>query len=199
MAEISLNIKYDDHFCDTAEVWMKAVVDGIEQDFILDTGCATTSLCHNEYSAKYNSLKTNEYSSAFGRAFSDTIEIRSITAGPISQSTINISRTRPGGNDKNLLGMDLLKDWIIQLNLKESRLLFHPEMPAKVEQQHSLYLDSGSIPLVDVYLDVPLNLSHLGPMTGRGMDFILGFSTLRYAEWVMDFKNKKWGFANINF
>lgn len=39
---------------------------------------------------------------------------------------------------------------------------------------------------------VPLNLGHLGPKTGRGMDFILGYSTLKLANWAMDFKNKKW-------
>ena len=46
---------------------------------------------------------------------------------------------------------------------------------------------------------VPIDLAHLGPKTGRGMDFILGYSTLKLAHWAMDFKNKKWDIIKTLF
>jgi len=46
---------------------------------------------------------------------------------------------------------------------------------------------------------VPIDLAHLGPKTGRGMDFILGYSTLKLANWVVDFKNKKWDIIKTLF
>lgn len=46
---------------------------------------------------------------------------------------------------------------------------------------------------------VPIDLAHLGPKTGRGMDFILGYSTLKLANWAVDFKNKKWDIIKTLF
>lgn len=146
---ILLSIKHDDEFCDTAEVWMKADVDQREQNFILDTGCAVTKLSYNEFSAKYEAIEGGEYSSAFGKSKHEKIRVQSISAGPISRGPIEISRTPKGGNDKNLFGMDLLRDRTIELALPQSTLNFI-DQPTHQLCSNKLWLDSGSIPFIEV-------------------------------------------------
>lgn len=73
MSKIQLFYKYDDEHQDTAEVWIDGIVDGVPQRFILDTGCATSCLSYNDFSAKYTSHGSKQYSSAFGSATSESI------------------------------------------------------------------------------------------------------------------------------
>ena len=265
MNRIDLSYKYDDEHCDTAEVWIDGSVDRVAQRFILDTGCARTSLFYNEFSAKYPSNGTREYSSAFGSAVSDSIVVQLIGSGPIEKTDMAIARTARGGNDKNLFGMDLLKDSILHFRPAEKILEILPALSAHVGFKH-LFLDSGSIPYIELAFPdktavavwdtgagitivdkgffkdhrdlfdsggktigtdsaghtfeteiyrmkslkiagilfpphrvVPLDLNHLAPKNGRGMDFILGYSTLMLANWLMDFPNKKWALTETLF
>ncbi|MFP5520646.1 MAG: retropepsin-like aspartic protease [Bdellovibrionia bacterium] len=265
MNTIKLSYKYDDEHQDTAEVWIDGIVDGTPQRFILDTGCATTCLFYNDFSAKYTSFGAKQYSSAFGSATSESIKVAQIGSGPIQRKDILIARTEKGGNDKNLIGMDLLKDSILHLMPSQQKveILTSSSMNTQVQD---LFLDSGSIPFIEldfgeqkavavwdtgasitivdlnffkqyrelfhsggkttgtdsaghtfeteIYMMkpikigehlfpthrvVPLDLNHLGPKTGRGMDFILGYSTIRYANWLMDFPGRKWFIAKTLF
>ncbi|MBC7458367.1 MAG: aspartyl protease family protein [Bdellovibrionaceae bacterium] len=265
MSKIELEIKFDDDFQDTAEVWIRGFIEGIEQRFILDTGCSRTSLCFNDFSAKFNSLGEREYSSAFGKALSDFIEVKNISAGPIDLKNVLISRTRKDGNDKNLFGMDLLKDSILHFLPGDKALEIIPAFPQDLVSE-ALYLDSGSIPFIELnfpdakaiavwdtgagitivdkhffdshleFFDsygmttgtdsaghtfeteiyrmkpiniyglsfpahrvVPLSLGHIADKTGRGMDFILGYSTLRHANWLMDFAGGRWAITKTLF
>lgn len=258
MNKIPLYYKYDDEHQDTAEVWIYGIVDGSPQRFILDTGCSRTSLYYNDFSAKYASHGSREYSSAFGSAMSEFIKVSEIGSGPIQHTDLMIARTGRGGNDKNLFGMDLLKDSILHLTPAQQELEILSALPLSSNSQ-ALYLDSGSIPFIEIefgqkiavavwdtgagvtivdkkffnqHLDlfdsggktigtdssgytfeteiflmkpikigghlfpahrvVPLDLNHLGPKTGRGMDFILGYSTLRHANWLMDIPGRRW-------
>lgn len=264
-SRIHLFYKFDDDHMDTAEVWIDGHVNGLEHKFILDTGCATTSLFYNDFSSQFPSRGEREYSSAFGKAMSDYIQIESIGAGPIQEKQIQIARTRDGGNDKNLFGMDLLKNSILHFLPKDNAVDVLSVRPENIDLK-DLYLDSGSIPFVEIdFLDkkaiavwdtgagitivdskffndhrnlfdsggkttgtdsaghtfeteiflmkpiniggykfpahriVPLNLNHIGHKTGRGMDFILGYSTLMHANWLMDFPNRKWAITQTHF
>ncbi len=263
--KIQLFYKYDDEHQDTAEVWIDGLVDGFPQKFILDTGCSTTSLFYNDFSAKYASCGSRQYSSAFGSATSEFIKVAQIASGPIQRKDIMISRTEQGGNDKNLFGMDLLKDSILHLLPLQKEVEVLSSLPVSVNMQ-TIHLDSGSIPFVELdfgnqkaiavwdtgagitivdskffnknrslfgsagkttgtdsaghtfeteiyqmksikigehffppHRVVPLDLNHLGPKTGRGMDFILGYSTLRHANWLMDFPGRKWAITKTLF
>lgn len=240
MNRIELQYKFDDELQDTAEVWINGVIEGTKQKFILDTGCATTSLFYNDFSSKFKSLGEHEYSSAFGKALSDTIEVKSIGAGPIQHANIQISRTRDGGNDKNLFGMDLLSETLhldsrsipfLELNLPSSKAIAVWDTGAGITivnreffESHRDLFDSGGKTigtdsagktfeteiyrmksirigehLFPAHRVVPLNLSHIADKTGHRMDFILGYSTLRLANWVMDFPNHRWAITKTLF
>lgn len=265
MNRIPLFYKFDDEYQDTAEVWIDGHVNGIEQKFILDTGCATTSLFHNDFSAQFPSVGEREYSSAFGKAMLDYVQIKSIGSGPIQSEQVQIARTRLGGNDKNLFGMDLLRNSILHLLPKDQAVDVLSMRPENIALK-ALHLDSGSIPFIEIdfpdkvaiavwdtgagitivdskfFTDhrdlfdscgntigtdsaghtfeteifqmkpimigghkfpahrvVPLNLNHISHKTGRGMDFILGYSTLMHANWLMDFPERKWAITQTHF
>ena len=219
----------------------------------------------NDFSSKFHSFGEREYSSAFGKAFSDSIEVKAISAGPIERTKVLISRTREGGNDKNLFGMDLLKDSIFHLLPAEKTVEILSTLPRDTATEQ-LFLDSGSIPFIELdfpstkavavwdtgagitivdkrffelnrelfdsggkstgtdsaghtfeteiyrmkpikinghlfpaHRIVPLNLGHIADKTGRGMDFILGYSTLRHANWLMDFPGRRWAITKMLF
>ena len=114
MEKIELFCKHDDEFRDTAEIWIEGSVDGFKSHFILDTGCATTSLFYNEFAAKYPSFGVGEYSSAIGSATCDTIFVCQIGSGPIQKKDMAIVKTSKGSSNTNYFGMDLLKDSIFQ-------------------------------------------------------------------------------------
>jgi hypothetical protein len=42
-----------------------------------------------------------------------------------------------------------------------------------------------------------VNLSHIKSVSNISMDFILGFSTLRHADWLFDFPQKKWAILKM--
>lgn len=266
MNQIKLKYKYDDERQDTAEVWIEGFVDNTPQRFILDTGCATTSLYLNEFSEKYISQGSRQYSGTFGSAICEFINVSKIGCGPIQKKDITIVRTQAGGNDKNLFGMDLLKDHIFHFLPKHQVVEILTELPPDNYKFNPLFLDSGSIPFIELeffnqtaiavwdtgagvtivdraflkrnseFFDldgittgtdstgrtfetetflmksiwighnlfpphrvVPIDLSHIGSKTGRGMDFILGFSTLRLANWLMDFQGRKWTISKALF
>lgn len=258
MNKIHLHYKFEDEHQDIAEIWIDGQVDDSSQRFILDTGCSRTSLYYSDFSAKYTSLGSRQYSSAFGSAMSDFIKVSHIGCGPIQHTDITIARTALGGNDKNLFGMDLLNNSILHFlpQQKEIEILSNSSF---VTHSHNLYLDSGSIPFIELDINnktaiavwdtgagitivdqkfliqnsnlflscgktqgsdsaghsfeteiylmksikigdyffpehrvVPIDLNHLILQTGRRIDFILGYSTLRHANWLIDFPARKW-------
>lgn len=89
MNQIKLIYKYDDERQDTAEVWIEGFVDNTPQRFILDTGCATTSLYLNEFSEKYISQGSRQYSGTFGLLFVNSLMFQRLDVG---QSKKKISR-----------------------------------------------------------------------------------------------------------
>lgn len=265
MNKIHLHYKFEDEHQDIAEIWIDGQVDGSSQRFILDTGCSRTSLYFSDFSAKYTSLGSRQYSSAFGPAMSDFIKVSQISSGPIQHSDIIIARTASGGNDKNLFGMDLLKNSILHFLPRQKKVEFLSNS-SFITHSQNLYLDSGSIPIIELDINnkaaiavwdtgagitivdqkfliqnsdlffscgqtqgtdsaghsfeteiylmksikigdyffpehrvVPIDLNHLNPHTGRRIDFILGYSTLRHANWLIDFPAKKWQISQTLF
>lgn len=261
MNDIELLIKFDDETRETASIYIEGNVNEVNCQFLLDTGCAKTVLTQNEFSAQFKSIGSQISSGVFGRSEYELIELDSLTVGPIQERNLVISRAMKGGIDRNLLGMDVLKNY---------RLFFRIE-DAKVETQNRdisdikvnpLFLDEGGIPYVDVkcgdaigkavwdtgagvtlvdinfinrnqgnfekvgtssgtdstgtsnetptykmkqvkiggldfrpHTVVGLDLSHVNSKIDHPFDFLLGYSTIRQANWFFDFPGKSWGLA----
>lgn len=83
MSKISLMLKFDDESQQTAEVY----VDGNDQTnlcrFLLDTGCAMTTLTNNQHTKVLPSVGKRESSGSFGRAVYDLVELTSISVGSL--------------------------------------------------------------------------------------------------------------------
>lgn len=259
MSDIKLLIKFDDETRETAEVHVEGNVNGVKCKFLLDTGCAKTTLMSDDFSAQFKTIGSQNSSGVFGRSEYELIEIDSLTVGPIQERKLTISRAMKDGIDRNLLGMDVLKNYRLFFRFDEGKIETKSREMSAIKLQH-LFLDKGGIPYVDVgcgdsigkgvwdtgagvtlvdinfihrnpgmfekvgtstgtdstgtssetptfsvkavtiggmqfgpHMVVGLDLSHVNSKIDHPFDFLLGYSTLKQANWLFDFPSKKWG------
>ncbi|MCA9277692.1 MAG: retroviral-like aspartic protease family protein [Phycisphaeraceae bacterium] len=261
MRSISLEIHFDDDSRETAEVYVDGLVNNVPRRFLFDTGCARTTLKHDDFSLQFPSTGEEESGGVFGRARYDIINVGSLIVGPIQQNRAVVSRAKQGELDRNLLGMDMLRDYCLRFAFDESRVELldtalsasHPlmnttndipciDVQAKDTRVGAIWDTGASITLVDadfvkdhpnmfkligsdigtdssgrqsetpMYLMKPvtigghqfdahkvvsLSLTKLRDAASIPVVFILGYSTLRQARWVLDFPAKRWGIERM--
>lgn len=261
MNEFQLNIKFDDESKETAEVWVDGKINSNPTNFIFDTGCAQTSIPFNEFTSNLKSLGSRESSGALGKAIYELVSIDKLEIGPIQKINWQVSRAKPNKLDRNLLGMDILKEYCLHFYFAKNQVKIISQIDESLKED--LILDKGSIPYVEVlcgsynakavwdsgagitlvdleflkhnpslfkklgsttgtdstgstqetplyemqpvYIGgklfpphpvVAINLSHINSQVEIPMNFILGYSTLSKASWVLDFPRRKWGFLD---
>jgi len=87
----------------------------------------------------------------FESARDDLIVVPEISLGPSVGRNLVVARTREGGPERCLLGMDVLKEHSLHFHFSESRVTLEaPEDSTASMERHELDLDSGFIPHVDV-------------------------------------------------
>lgn len=147
--EVALKIQYDDDSHETAEVHIRGLVQSVDRQFILDTGCAKTVLALDDFSSGLKTVGSKESSGIFGRSEFDLVNVESLKIGPIQIRAVAVSRARAGGTDRNLLGMDVLRNHRIQFCFAQSKIEVDGEIPTGTKL-NDLFLDDGGIPYVDV-------------------------------------------------
>jgi hypothetical protein len=263
MKHVDLLTQFDDETRECASLYVDGFVQGEKCEFLLDTAAAKTTLKLDTFSALLASVGAKESSGVFGRATYDLVKIESLNVGAIQTRDIVISRAMKGGVDRNLLGMDVLKDFCLYFKFREDKIILdRGAMPSLRLQE--LFVDSGFIPYVPVQCGskdgqavwdtgasvtladinfvaknpemfeklgssmgtdstgtsfetptflmkaltiggesfaphkiVGVDLSHVNAKIERPMDFILGYSTLRQADWIFDFPNRQWGVSKL--
>jgi hypothetical protein len=148
MSEFQLNIKFDDESKETAEVWVDGKLNSNSTSFIFDTGCAHTSIPFNDFSSSLKSLGLRDSSGALGKATYELVSIDSLEIGPIQKTDWMVSRARPDELDRNLLGMDILKDYCLQFHFAQNKVKIISHVDETFKED--LILDKGSIPYVEV-------------------------------------------------
>ncbi len=148
MSEFQLNIKFDDESKETAEVWVNGTLNSNSTSFLFDTGCAQTSIPFNEFTSNLKSLGSQESSGALGKATYELVSIDNLEIGPIQKTNWQVSRAKPNELDRNLLGMDILKEYCLQFHFTQNKvkIISHADESLKED----LILDKGSIPYVEI-------------------------------------------------
>jgi hypothetical protein len=138
-----LIIKQDEEDPDAAEIYVNVEVAGLHQyQFLLDTGAARTSIVFDQYTASLTpSGKNNSRGVSGTSASEDLIILPSIKFGPISKQNFNVVRMAQQNTlSRNLLGMDILKDYCQHFLFDQNRVLVRvvdPEMTGDEDDSNS--------------------------------------------------------------
>ncbi|MCC6804670.1 MAG: aspartyl protease family protein [Anaerolineae bacterium] len=154
MGELKLIIQPDADEVETAEVLVDGRVGGRAYRFLLDTGAARTNLLWDDYTAAFERSGTNASSGVFAPATDDLITVPSIEVGSIARRDFTVARSadrQPGV--RNLIGMDLLKDYRLHFLFDRNRVLVNPEDAGETGYRwQDVRFDSRFHPYVDVSL-----------------------------------------------
>jgi predicted aspartyl protease len=256
--KIPLHLTFDDDSKETAEVYVDGKINGVETRFLLDTGCALTTINHDDFSSSFTTTEQQNSSGAFGETTHDLITVDSITLDRLKKTNHRICRGAKGKLDRKLLGMDMLKEYAINFSFNNQSMEFTQPSSRKMNTE-TLILDSGQIPHITVRCNnkeviavwdtgasitlvnfsfiqnnqemfeaigeeagtdstgqtmvtpiflmkkleiagrifkphkvVALDISHIQKVAQLPMEMILGYSTLRQADWHMNFPRQEW-------
>lgn len=149
MNKFQLNIQFDDESKETAEVWVDGKINSNPTNFLFDTGCAKTSVAYNDYTSSLTSLGSHVSKGSLANTTYDLISLPHLQVGPITKENIQVTRAQKGQWDRNLLGMDILRDYCLEFDFSLSKIgiisHINPEVLAE-----DLILDKNSIPYVDL-------------------------------------------------
>jgi hypothetical protein len=146
LGSFDLQIQFDDDSKETAEVYVDGKIQGEVCRFLLDTGCARTSLNYDEFSSQFEKVATQESSGIFGKTQYDLIKVASIEFGEIERKNVVLSRAKKGELDRKLLGMDMLKDYRLHFSFNYRKVEVNPQLPIKNLTTQELIMNRGSIP-----------------------------------------------------
>lgn len=156
MGELKLIIQPDEDEAEAAEVLVDGRVGDTPYRFLLDTGAARTNLLLDDYTAAFERSGTHASSGVFAPASDDLITIPSIEIGSITRRDFTVARAadrQPG--TRNLIGMDLLKDYRLHFLFDQDRVLVDPEDAGETNYiWQDLTFDSRFHPYVDVVFGV---------------------------------------------
>lgn len=123
MSEINLIIKQDEEEVEAAEIFVDGTIDGHQYRFLLDTGAARTRVISDDYTSTFSSIDISNSSGVFAKTSDDLITVPSIKVGPISKNEFAVARMVAKGTEiRNLIGMDLLKDFCCHFFFNENRV-----------------------------------------------------------------------------
>lgn len=143
MSGFDLIIQPDEDEAEAAEVLVDGAIGGRNYRFLLDTGAAKSSVQYDDYTATFPAVEKNSSSGVFAGGEEDVIVAPSIEVGPIFRRGFALTRmAEPNPIRRNLIGMDLLKDFCLHFLFDENRVLVDPEGDAE-----------ASYPLQDLFLD----------------------------------------------
>jgi len=149
--KIKLVIKYDDESRQTAEVYVEGKIQDEACRFLLDTGCAKTTLTWNHLTQNFLSIGKQESSGTFGKAEFDLVKLKSISAGPLSRTDWAVRRAPEGGTDRHLLGMDVMMDHCLSFAFDDALVNIVSEADARRSlADQDLIMDRGLIPCIAV-------------------------------------------------
>jgi aspartyl protease len=158
MSDLPLIVKQDEDEAEAAEVFVDGAIGGHEYRFLLDTGAARSGVMFDVYTSELKSIDRRTSSGLFAASSEDVVIVPNIRVGPISRTDFTLIRAAtdyPGA--KNLIGMDLLKDWCCHFFFDESRVsVTAGEDHGTGRAFQNLLLDRRFHPYVDVQFGTTL-------------------------------------------
>lgn len=152
MSEFNLIIKPDEEDAEAAEVFVDGSIGGNQYRFLLDTGAARSCVTYDDYTSTFTPMEKSSSSGVFAKSSDELITVPNIAVGPISKKNFTLARTaEKDPHIKNLIGMDLLKDFCLHFFLDENRVVVVANDDDKTDYRlQDLFLDSKFHPYVDV-------------------------------------------------
>lgn len=152
MSKISLILKFDDESRQSAEIYVEGSVQSDHPcRFLLDTGCAKTTLTNNQSTKNLPTIGKRESSGTFGRAEYDLVELESLSVGPMVRKKWVVSRAPVGGTDRHLFGMDVMRDYCFDFAFDnhEMNIVLETDVRCKMADQ-ALIMERDLIPYIPV-------------------------------------------------
>lgn len=147
-----LIIKQDEEDVEAAEVFVDGLIGGNHYRFLLDTGAARTCIEFDDYTSTFDCIEKSNSSGVFAKSSHDLITIPSIEVGSISKKNFTLARmAEKVPNIRNLIGMDLLKDYCCHFFFDENQVSVAMNTVADTGYTfQNLFLDNTFHPYVDI-------------------------------------------------
>lgn len=170
LSQENLRIAPDAKESEAGQFFLKASADGVDVDFLLDTGATFTSVVGVDAFKSYPEIKKIEFSGISGAIQKgSTISLKTININGDVLNDIKVVRLPEGDGRRSTIGIDVLKNRSFSFSPKSKRIHFH-----KKEMTNSLPLEIGKVG--HIYLSA--QLSESGPTlvgiwdTGAGLTLI---------------------------
>jgi hypothetical protein len=151
MSELKLIIKPDPEEIEAAEVYVDGVIGGNAYRFLLDTGAGKSSIAFDDFTSTFASIDKHNASGVFAAGSNDLITIPSLEVGPIFKKNLTITRAAQNSPAiRNLIGMDILKDYCCDFRFDEQRVLLRAIDFQDQYAFQDLFLDQKFHPYIDV-------------------------------------------------
>ena len=150
MGGFALVIQPDEEEPEAAEVLVDGSVGGRRYRFLLDTGAAKSAILSDDYTTTFAAVGQHTSSGVFAGGSEDVVIAPTIALGPIVQRDFPVTRLAQNiPQRRNLIGMDLLKDYRCHFLFDEHRVeIDGDDLPGVTF--YDLALDSRFHPYVPV-------------------------------------------------
>jgi hypothetical protein len=151
---LKLNIIQDKEDKEAAEVYLEGFVAGKKYKFLLDSGAAISTIQYDNFTSKFESNEKYNSSGVFNRFQGDLIIIPEFRIENIIKKDFTLMReSKKRKNVKNVVGMDLLKDYCCLFQFSLRKVLLGKTNEFNINQKKlKLYLGKKFHPYVDVQL-----------------------------------------------
>lgn len=173
MNSFDLLIKQDEDDIEAAEILVDGKIGNNKYRFLLDTGAARTTIQFDDYTSTFNSIGKSSSSGAYGKSIDDLIIVPYVELGPILKKNFTIARMIENNPEKrNLIGMDLLKDFCLHFYFDKNRVFVNPKEEIKIDGTiQDLFLDNKFHPYINIQLEKKLILKTVWD-TGAGITIV---------------------------
>jgi predicted aspartyl protease len=155
VGDLTLIVKQDADEPEAAEIFVDGTIGAVEYRFLLDTGAARSGVMFDNHTSRLESLESSKTSGLFATSTEDLVRVPSIEVGPISKQDFTLVRAAESSlGAKNLIGMDLLKDWCLHFLFDEGLVsVTASDELSPVFALQELFLDRRFHPYIDVRCD----------------------------------------------
>jgi hypothetical protein len=151
MDTLDLIIVPDEDDTEAAEILVDGSLEGHDYRFLLDTGAARTTVRYDSYTSAFATSGQRDSSGVFADDSYDVVTAPHLRLGPIVRSDFALDRVRENGPaGRNLIGMDLLKDYCLHFLFDESRLVIEPDDMPGATHLLDLFVDAKHHPYIPV-------------------------------------------------
>lgn len=155
MHQINLDIIPDEEEEGAAEICISGTIEGHKYRFLLDTGAAISAILSDTFTEKFLSTQIHHSSGVFRTIQSDIVQIPEISFGTFRADHVIFSRASRGETaHRNLVGMNLLKDFCCEFLFHKGQLLVgnSQEIPPIASLQ-DLFLGKHNHPYITLQWD----------------------------------------------